>query len=171
MTIADALLSGRVDLGALDQLVLSAALATWSPVALVSMMTDRQVTGSAQSVDPTSAGPARGDAVALEDSVCVIALGTDGPVRVSDARRDARIDHIPAVVGGVLGAYLGMPLLVDRAGPVGVLCVYDAVPRSWSESDERELDSLAERVSAELARIAGEYQLLLKLDAATPDRR
>lgn len=168
--VVRAVLSGEVELDGLDELVRTAALATWSPVALVSMITDRQVTASAQRVVGTGPVAARGDHETLEDTVCVHALRADGPVRVTDARCDERVAGIPSAVQGVFGSYLGVPLRAE-GDLVGVLCVYDTAPRAWSEHEETDLDELAGRVAAELARIVAEYAQRVNRDAATPRRR
>jgi PAS domain S-box-containing protein len=79
----------------------------------------------------------------------VLDAGPD-PVVVPDATRDPRLHHLPPVVGGAVGAYLGAQLVVSDGSVVGVLAVYGRRPRPWSQSETALLRQLADSVATEL---------------------
>ena len=96
----------------------------------------------------------------LEESLCTVTAVTgDAALVVEDARTDERVRHLPPVASGDVGAYLGTPLTTDEGVVVGVLCVYDAQPRSWADSDVATLRQLAASVVTELqlSALTGEY--------------
>ncbi|MGX5655382.1 SpoIIE family protein phosphatase [Geodermatophilus nigrescens] len=81
-------------------------------------------------------------------SARVVAEGR--PLVVSDARRDPSLADLPAVTSGQVVAYLGTPLVAASGLVVGVLAVYDPVPRPWHPDDGELLEHLAASVVAEL---------------------
>ncbi|MGY1642902.1 SpoIIE family protein phosphatase [Geodermatophilus sp. SYSU D00703] len=72
------------------------------------------------------------------------------PLVVPDARALPEVAALPAVTSGQVGAYLGVPLVAASGSVVGVLAVYDPVPRPWSDDDAALLQQLAASVVAEL---------------------
>jgi PAS domain-containing protein len=94
-----------------------------------------------------------------EDSLCTVTVAGAGPLVVEDARGDDRVAGLPPVSSGRVGSYLGVPLFSDDGQVIGALCVYDAHPRAWSESDTVLLEQLAAPVVAELqlAALTAEY--------------
>ncbi|WP_244928132.1 SpoIIE family protein phosphatase [Nocardioides sp. W7] len=90
-----------------------------------------------------------GAASPAEESLCTVTVRENAPLGVPDALRDPRVRHLPLVASGVVGAYLGIPLVVDGHA-VGALCVFDREPREWSERDVSLLEELAGPVLAEL---------------------
>jgi PAS domain S-box-containing protein len=79
---------------------------------------------------------------------------------VDDAGADERVRTLPPVTSGAVGAYLGAPLSDSAGNVVGALCVFDPVPRPWSDGDVTTLRQLAASVVTELeyAALAGEYE-------------
>jgi GAF domain-containing protein len=94
-----------------------------------------------------------------DESVCSVTVGTQAPVMITDATLDPRVTHLDAVRSGVVGSYLGVPLIV-RDETVGALCVYDPQPRDWTPQDLLLLEQLAASAVTELqlAALAEEYQ-------------
>jgi PAS domain S-box-containing protein len=95
-----------------------------------------------------------GDARVLrgDDTPCRDVIGKVAPVVLDDVRRHEPLASLPLV--GRLGivAYLGVPLVrADRL--LGVLCVFDVVPRSWSEHEVALLRELCEFAVGELERL------------------
>ncbi|WP_162599701.1 SpoIIE family protein phosphatase [Nocardioides solisilvae] len=84
-----------------------------------------------------------------EDALCAVTLRGDGPLVVPDARRDDRVNDLPSVAAGRVGAYLGVPL---RAGghTIGALCVTTDRAREWRDEDVALLDLVGQTLSAEL---------------------
>ncbi|MEH3053779.1 MAG: diguanylate cyclase [Patulibacter minatonensis] len=82
-------------------------------------------------------------------SFCSLVVDMAAPLIVGDARLDDRLVACPAVRDHGVVAYAGFPL---RAGGrcIGALCVFDRVPREWSERELVILAALAESASAEL---------------------
>ncbi|CAA9334921.1 MAG: Uncharacterized, RsbU-domain-containing protein, partial [uncultured Frankineae bacterium] len=94
------------------------------------------------------------------DGLCALTATSRAPLAVPDATRDPRFARSPSVAGGQVAAYLGVPLVDDRASVLGVLCVWDTAPRVWTDSDADLLAQLARSVVAELelAAVRGEYE-------------
>jgi PAS domain S-box-containing protein len=72
------------------------------------------------------------------------------PLVVADARTDPALAALPAVTSGQVAAYLGTPLVAASGRAVGVLAVYDPVPRIWHDDEAELLEHLAASVVAEL---------------------
>lgn len=87
--------------------------------------------------------------VFTEDAVAAVAMKANGPLVVTDARADDRVNDLPMVRAGVVGAYLGVPLAVDGS-LVGVLGAYDQRSREWTAEAVEALVLLSEAVSAHL---------------------
>lgn len=106
-----------------------------------------------------AAAPSVGVRSAASDSLCTVTVATAAPLVIDDAVHDDRVAHLPPVRTGVVGSYLGVPLVV-RGELVGALCVFDAVPRSWSAEDVALLEQLAVPVVAELqfTALASDYE-------------
>jgi GAF domain-containing protein len=140
----------------LNDLLRSAADATGALNAHVSMLTERQIVVGAQR---NSQSPGPGLAVVgmeypFEDTICALALRSDDSIRITNAPEDARVSSLTAVAAGAIGAYLGSPIRSNDGEVLGVLCVYDAEPREWTEQNLSQLDRLAGDVSDELHRLA-----------------
>jgi GAF domain-containing protein len=138
----------------LSELARRAAEATGSATGQISMLTDRQVAITVErsrfvaETAPVDAGVA----LPFEDTICALALRADAAVVVPDTSRDARVSSLPAVLAGIVGAYLGSPIRSADGAVLGVLCVYDERPRDWSDTDVKELARYAADVSGELQR-------------------
>lgn len=114
-----------------------------------------------------------GSTTALEETMCTLSITSEGPMVVDDAVRDVRVQQMPAVTSGQVGAYLGVPLTGSAGVPVGSLCVFDPAPRRWTRIDVRTLQQIAFLVVSELelAASAAEHEtsstlLELAVDAA-----
>jgi GAF domain-containing protein len=90
-----------------------------------------------------------GEVSPAEDSVCTVTVHESAPLGISDAVRDPRVRDLPLVASGVIGSYLGVPLVVDGHA-VGALCVFDRGPREWTGRDVSLLEQLTGPVLAEL---------------------
>ncbi|WP_432493455.1 SpoIIE family protein phosphatase [Kineococcus gypseus] len=98
---------------------------------------------------PTGAGGAAGLQAPVEELLSATARAGE-PLVVAGARADARWADLPAVASGVLGAYLGVPMTGTDGRAVGVLAVFDPLPRCWSRSDVELLQDLAAVAVGEL---------------------
>jgi PAS domain S-box-containing protein len=144
---------------ALDRLADLARRLLGTESAQVSLLSDVQtVAGGAGLPSGTigSTGP-------LADSLCTVTARGGGPFAVTDASSDERVATLPPVTSGVVGSYLGVPLVTERGETVGALCAFGAGPRQWDDADVLLLQQLAASVIAELelAALAGEYQSTL----------
>ena len=141
---------------ALDRLAELAARLLGAASAQVSLLGDEQlIAGAAGGAAPTagSTGP-------LEDTLCTVTAATEGPALVvTDAPADERVRDLPPVRSGLVGSYLGTPLMADGGQLVGVLCVFDSEPREWDDGDVATLRQLASSVvtELELSALVGEY--------------
>jgi GAF domain-containing protein len=88
--------------------------------------------------------------LATEESICMHTLmlptGT-AALSMPDTVDDGRVCNSTIVTEGGLRAYLGVPLLTDGF-VIGSLCVYDKVPRDWSDMDVMMLTTLASEAMA-----------------------
>ena len=144
---------------ALDRLTDLARDLLGTSSASVRLLSDTTAPSSVETVP----GPVRRIGLVGEqpcDGLCAVVTVLDGPLVVEDAAADDRFAALPAVVTGTVRSYLGVPLLSDRTEVVGVLCVFDPVPRAWSDGDTGLLTQLARSVVAELelAALSGELQ-------------
>ncbi|MGY1694089.1 SpoIIE family protein phosphatase [Geodermatophilus sp. SYSU D00814] len=141
---------------ALDRLTELAARLLAAPVAQLSLVDDVQVIVSGTGLPPGTVGAEQ----PLEASACTIAAADRVPYAVPDAHADPRVSDLPPVTAGVVGAYLGAPLIDPGGQVVGVLCVVAPAPRPWSDTDVATLRQLAAAAMTELelAALRTEYE-------------
>lgn len=115
------------------------------PIVLISLVdTDRQWFKSKTGIEATET--ARGV------SFCAHALTEDSPVIVEDTHEDPRFCDNPLVSGDLdLRFYAGYPIHSPEGYPLGTICLIDHTPRSFSKTDLRLLQLLAELVDKEIA--------------------
>jgi GAF domain-containing protein len=77
------------------------------------------------------------DAIARDNSAsyCKFVVGTRKPFRVNDAEQDEWVCMNPNTVSGMVRAYLGVPVTSWSGYVLGTLCVFDTVPREWSDEN------------------------------------
>ncbi|WP_410634934.1 GAF domain-containing SpoIIE family protein phosphatase [Amycolatopsis sp. cmx-4-83] len=145
--LAETGLGGEPD-PALDALAERARRRLGAPIALVSLITDRE------QVFPGLAGLgepwARTRRTALASSLCRHEVVTGAPLIIEDSGADPRSRDNPLVAALAIGAYAGFPL-TDTAGRVlGSLCAIDHRPRRWHADELVVLTDLAHACSLEL---------------------
>ena len=131
---------------ALDRLTALASSLLRAASAQVSVIADRQLVLGLSGPDVAEqewGGP-------REDSLCTVTVRSNGPLVVSDAAGDPRVSALAPVTGGLVRAYLGVPLTTSDGHVLGALCVYDDEPRVWSPEQVGILGELAASVVAEL---------------------
>jgi PAS domain S-box-containing protein len=141
----------------LDRLAELAARLLGVRSAQISLLSDVQLIAGGAG---TAAG-AVGRVSPLEESLCTVtAAARHEDLVVTDARADDRVRHLPPVVDRTVGSYLGTPLVSETGSVVGVLCVFDAEPRGWSDADVVTLRQLAASVltELELSALVDEYE-------------
>ncbi|WP_432537311.1 SpoIIE family protein phosphatase [Kineococcus arenarius] len=99
--------------------------------------------------EPTGAGACVGLLAPVDPLLTATALAP-APLAVPDARADERWSALPAVTSGVVGSFLGVPVRGTDARVVGVLAVFDPVPRRWTRTDVDLLTDLAAVAVGEL---------------------
>jgi GAF domain-containing protein len=149
-TIAAELLARSLGNPELQDLAALAAARTGTAHAAINLMTDKAVAVVSVGDD----GVAAGHRASFEQSYCVHVLRGDETVVIPDATADARVSSTEAARSGLARSYLGVPLRTTDGFLVGALCVYDAQPRDWTESDRHELDELAGLAVAVMQRVA-----------------
>ncbi|WP_323792698.1 SpoIIE family protein phosphatase [Nocardioides sp.] len=129
----------------LDRLCELAATLLDMPAAHIALVTDLELVIGEFGEDArvAHANPA-------EDSLCGVTVQLGEPLAIVDARDDDRARHLSPVGAGIIGTYLGVPLLAGDGLAVGTICVHGPSPREWSEVDIRTLRRLAVSVAAEL---------------------
>jgi GAF domain-containing protein len=83
--------------------------------------------------------------VPRNESVCSIAMHSDGPTIVADTARDARFRHLRSI-----RFYAGVPVLSQAGHRIGMLCVVDSEPRDASTFDSTMLRELAQLLQKRL---------------------
>ncbi|WP_241037981.1 SpoIIE family protein phosphatase [Blastococcus litoris] len=131
---------------ALDRLAELAARLLDTDGSQISLLTDVQLVAAATGLPAASVGSRE----PLEDSLCTVTAAGRAPLLVPDARADDRFRGLPPVASGRVGAYLGTPLTTSDGRTIGALCVFDATPREWSESDVATLRQLSASTVTEL---------------------
>ncbi|MGY1771848.1 SpoIIE family protein phosphatase [Blastococcus sp. SYSU D00813] len=131
---------------AFDRLSGLAARLLGAGQAKVTLYTDRETVVGGHGLPPGVVG---GRAL-LTGPLSALAIRAGQPLVVTDAAADPRVADLPAVASGQVAAYLGAPLLSASGLVVGVLAVYDARPRRWTDDDAALLQQLAASVVAEL---------------------
>ena len=89
-------------------------------------------------------------ATPLSHSFCKLVRDMDAPLVISDSRRDARVKDNPAVSELGVISYLGAPIHDPSGKPIGSLCVFNSVPRDWSQADQTMIQELAAVVDEQI---------------------
>ncbi|MGK5112353.1 MULTISPECIES: SpoIIE family protein phosphatase [unclassified Geodermatophilus] len=141
---------------ALDRLVELAARLLGARSAQISILDDAHTIAGIAGVPPGG----RGQESPLDQSPCALAAAFGAPLAIRDARADVRVRDLEPVRSGVVASYLGVPLIDESDLVVGVLCVFDAEPHEWCDSDLATLQHLADLVVTELeyAALANEHE-------------
>jgi PAS domain-containing protein len=119
-----------------------------APVALISLIDDhRQFFKSAVGLPEPWASQRE---TPLSHSICQYGLTTSEPLIVCDAREHPWLEQSLAIseLGAI--AYAGIPLVTAETQILGMFCVIDSVPRTWSEDELTTLRELAAMVGTEL---------------------
>ncbi|SMH36170.1 Serine phosphatase RsbU, regulator of sigma subunit [Rathayibacter oskolensis] len=89
------------------------------------------------------------------DSICDVTVQQPDLLVIEDASADARFADRGSVTGDPhLRFYAGRPLTVGDGVRVGTICVYDQVPRDFTEEEGRVLEELGRWAERELREIA-----------------
>ncbi|WP_245743634.1 SpoIIE family protein phosphatase [Geodermatophilus poikilotrophus] len=141
---------------AVDRLVELAARLLGAQAGQISLLGDVQSVAGVAGLPPGAATRETD----LADTPCTLAAAGTDVLAIPDARADERVGRLPQVTGGQVVAYLGAPLTDGDGHVVGTLCVFDPLPREWSETDAATLQQLAASVVTELeyAALTGEYE-------------
>jgi PAS domain S-box-containing protein len=131
---------------AFDRLSALAARLVGADHAKVTLFTDHDVVVGGYGLPPGVVG---GPAL-LTGALSAITVRCGASLNLPAAAEDPRVADLPAITSGQVAAYLGAPLIAASGHVVGVLAVYDAVPRAWSRDAAELLEQLATSVVAEL---------------------
>jgi len=96
------------------------------------------------------AGSSVGEQSSLAEALCTLTASVDGPMVVADAAADMRVRDREPVLSGVVGSYLGVPLATRNGDIIGALCVFEPLPRAWTDADVALLGRLADLAVADL---------------------
>lgn len=86
----------------------------------------------------------------LSHSFCQYVKAENAPLIVADAREHPMVKDNPAVDALNVVAYLGVPILLPGAEPIGALCVIEHEPRDWTANDLEIMMDLARCVNSEI---------------------
>ena len=136
--------AGRVP--ALDALGRLAARLLGTRSAQVSLLTEVQTIAGGTELPPGTIG----GRTPLADSLCTVTASSRAPLVVCDTRAEPRVRDLPSVASGMVGSYLGVPLIVGETSVVGALCVFGPEVHEWTAADVTLLEQLGEWAVAEL---------------------
>jgi len=131
---------------ALDRLADLAARLLGAPAAQVSLLSTVQTISAGVGLDEAT----RQAVTSLADSLCTVTATSGQALIVVDAAVDDRVNTLPPVTSGQVGAYLGVPMRGQDGNVVGALCVFGPAARSWAQADVALLSDLAAAAVAEL---------------------
>jgi GAF domain-containing protein len=124
-----------------DRITRAAAAALDAPAASLTLIdVDRQFFKSTVGMKIESAEDRQ---TPLSRSVCQYAVANGTPLMLADARIDPVFKNHPAVLDGMVVAYLGIPLMDRDGNAIGTLCVFDNKPRLWGTGHVQVLSDLA----------------------------
>lgn len=87
----------------------------------------------------------------IQDSICAVTIGGREVMVLPDLRLDLRFQANPLVIHPpFLRFYAGAPLFAQNGVAIGALCVMDEAVRDFSESDRRQLETLAQSIMHQL---------------------
>ena len=133
----------------LKGLVRLAGRVAGSECAQLSLLADRQVATAVKCADAAYSEHVSD----LADSLCTITVLSGDVLVAADARTHPWLQDLPPVTSGVVGCYLGVPLLLADGTLVGALCVYGQHPREWTERHVGLTCDVADIVAEELDRL------------------
>ena len=111
------------DIAGLDAITAFATALCDTPIALVTLVDDRNQTFVGRTGFATVEAPRDG-------SLCFHTMVQDGPTIIADTLADPRFRDTPAVTGEPhVRFYAGLPLVSDEGAALGALCVIDREPR------------------------------------------
>lgn len=82
----------------------------------------------------------------LPDSLCVYTVVSGSPLVIDDIANHPVLRDHSAAKSGVVGAYIGIPIIDNAGRPVGTLCAWDAQPHHWSSGEVQIMTDLADVV-------------------------
>jgi diguanylate cyclase (GGDEF)-like protein/PAS domain S-box-containing protein len=124
-----------------DRLTRLASMALRAPAAVLSLMSDARLAIKSQTglPEPWASAPH----APLPHAMFRHALATSKPFVADDIRRHPLTKDMALGAGWESAAYCGVPLLLPERRVVGVLSVFDARPRHWSDDEISFLQDLA----------------------------
>lgn len=78
-----------------------------------------------------------------EETICTYTILEDQVTVIEDVAADPRFDTNEGLAAAGIRFYAGAPLVTDDGHAIGVFCVHDSAPQSFSEQDRTLLISLA----------------------------
>lgn len=135
-------LTAGASLQRLDGAVRVVVAACGVPVAVVLLIDDRALhLATSHGLDEHERAAVTTLSIPLSRTIAARAVLGDGPVMLSNVRRDARYRADPLANAG-MAAVLAVPLVV-RGQAIGVLAACDRVPHQWDTEQRESLESLA----------------------------
>ncbi|TSD48962.1 GAF domain-containing protein [Rhodococcus sp. KBS0724] len=127
-----------------DQIVGLTIDAVGIPNAALNMITDVEQVNAAIASRSGDTGEQRTHP--LPDSLCVYTVVSGSPLIIDDIADHPVLRDHSAAQSGVVGAYIGIPIIDDAGHPVGTLCAWDSQPHHWSSGEVQIMTDLADVV-------------------------
>lgn len=145
-----------------DDLAHLAASVTGAPMAFVTVVDDRRSYWKSV-IGLGELGIAERQNAA-EASFCHLVVAADGPLIVTDAATDARVNDISSVTRMGIGAWAGYPIHAPGGQVLGTICAVDTAPRAWNDQEVRTLATLARAITGEIALRQAVRQMSVQMD-------
>ncbi|WP_299725127.1 GAF domain-containing protein [uncultured Tateyamaria sp.] len=94
----------------------------------------------------------------LRDTICGRTVAAGKPLRINNAKSDPNINSLPAVQNLNIGAYLGVPLVVEGRGIVGAVCAITTSARIWQDGEVDYLLAVGDLVESKIERHLLRYE-------------
>ena len=94
--------------------------------------------------------PLQSERQTTQRTFCHYAIQSSGPLVIDDAVAHPLYREIPSVKSLGIGAYIGVPLVMDEGQAIGTFCVIDTKPRRWTPTEIEALTELAASAKREI---------------------
>ncbi|MEO5703025.1 MAG: EAL domain-containing protein [Gammaproteobacteria bacterium] len=127
---------------AFDRLARLAARTLNAPVAVISILDENRLFLKSR-IGLTAEVPSE---LPFTETFCQYNVTLNRPLVINDAREHELVCNHPAVAAGAVRGYLGAPLINPQGHGLGILCVIDTEPRTWTDEQIAILTDLAAAV-------------------------
>ena len=132
----------------LDDITRDAAQLFKVPIAMINLVTADEI------IFKACVGEVQGNKIERSGAFCSLAVNSEKPLMIPDARLDPRFKNFFMVTGPTaIRAYLGKALHSPDGSIIGTFCLFDTRPRRFTAKELDLLDDFVEMAETQLATI------------------